>query len=119
MIRRRKEPNERPPQDHSYRCSTCALNYWDAGVCRVCKGTLSPISNQPPTEDLEYHIALALGETPDADDKVYGWRVRQLVFAGAPYKVAEEIALDREIDLHKAVDLFQKAGPKLAEAILL
>jgi hypothetical protein len=119
VIRRRKPDRERQPQDHSWRCSTCALNYWDPGTCRVCKGTLAAIAHQPPDPDIDYHVALMLGEPPEADDKVYGWRMRELVFAGAPLALAEAVADDRSIDLHRAIGIVRDAGPELAERILL
>lgn len=119
MIRRRREPGERPPQDHSYRCSTCGLNYPNPGQCHVCKGALALIANAPPTEDLEYMIALMQGQDVPADDRVYGWRMRVLVFAGAPINLAEKIAFDRSIDLHRAEHVVREAGPELAERILL
>lgn len=118
MIRRRKEKPERQPQDHSFRCSTCALNYWDPGKCQVCGGTLDAIAHQPPMDDIEYHVALLKNEPLPADDKAVGWRIEQLVKAGAPIPLAERIADDRSIDLHRAVFVVSGAGPELAEAIL-
>lgn len=53
------------------------------------------------------------------DDRVYGWRTRVLVFAGAPLHLAEKIAHDRSIDLHRAERVMKAAGPELAERILL
>lgn len=116
---RRKQPGDQPPQDHSYRCSTCALNYPYPQACAVCGGQLAPIAHQPPTEDLEYQIELMLGELPEEGDKVFGWRTQQLVQAGAPLRLAERIAAHRDIDLHRAVAVVAAAGPDLAREILL
>lgn len=115
---RRREEEERPKQDHSWRCSTCALNYPVQVTCKVCGGSTALISNQSPTEDLAYHIALMNGERPPEEDRATGWRIEQLVKAGAPIPLAERIADDRNIDLHKAVGIVAAAGPELAEAIL-
>ncbi len=121
MIRRRKNDDqpERTPQEHSYRCSTCSINYWDPGKCQVCGDPTSPISNQPPTEDIAYVVALLKGEPIPWEDRATGWRIEQLVRAGAPIALAERIAEDRRIDLHRAVTVVSGAGPTLAEAILL
>lgn len=121
MLRRKRQGDkpERAPQDHSYRCSTCALNYWDPGTCKVCKGTLSPIAHQPPDPDIDYAVALMLGEELPYEERAEGWRVEQLVRAGAPLELAERIAEDRSIDLHRAVQVVSQAPLELAEAILL
>ena len=111
--------------DRCLRCSNCGISYPASNpkTCQVeaCKGPLDPVQDKP---DADWKEKVAYMNAPEAeptmtDDKVYGWRMKQLVYAGAPVRVAEEIAADRTIDLHKAVDVFQKAGPKLAEAILL
>lgn len=122
MLRRKRQPDEdRPPQDHSFRCSIHALNYPNPGKCAVlgCSEQLAPISNAPPTADLAYHIALLSGEELPYEERAEGWRVEQLVRAGAPMDLAERIAEDRSIDLHRAVSVVSAAGPTLAEAILL
>jgi hypothetical protein len=46
------------------------------------------------------------------------WRLRQLLEAGYPLKDAERLARDKDIDLHRAVDLAQDAGLELALEIL-
>ncbi len=49
---------------------------------------------------------------------VEGWRLRTLLEAGYPLKDAERLARDKDIDLHRAVDLAQNAGLELALEIL-
>lgn len=109
--------------DKCLRCSNCGISYPYSHpvACDVCKEKLDPIQDKHDP-DWQQKVALMLAPPPEAvepEEKVYGWRVKQLVYAGAPYHVAEQIALDREIDLHKAIHLIKTAGPKLAEAILL
>jgi len=125
MIRRRRNPHEhdpdKPPQEHSFRCSIHALNFPTPGQCAVegCEERLEGIQNQPPTPDLAYHVALISGEPLPYEEKAEGWRVEQLVRAGAPIEVAERVAEDRSIDLHHAVQMFMSTTPELAERILL
>jgi hypothetical protein len=49
---------------------------------------------------------------------VESWRLRQLLQAGYPLRDAERLARDKDVDLHRAVDLAQDAGLKLALEIL-
>ncbi len=46
------------------------------------------------------------------------WRLRQLLEAGYPLRDAERLARDKDVDLHRAVDLAQNAGLELALQIL-
>ena len=52
-------------------------------------------------------------------ERVYGWRMRVLIFAGCPVPTAERIAGDTSIDLHYAESLLRRTGAELAERILL
>lgn len=53
-------------------------------------------------------------------DRVEGWRLRELIAAGYPVVVAERIARDLTVDLHKAVELLRRGcPPELAARILL
>lgn len=67
-------------------------------------------SNEPPKE--EQHIVAG-------PEKHILWRQQQLQRAGFDEVQAALIAGARHIDLHKAMDLAEKAGPELATKILL
>lgn len=111
--------------DRCLRCSNCGISYpaSNARQCLVesCKGQLDAIQDKPDP-DWKEKVALMNApppELPSTDEKVYGWRMHQLVaVAGAPITLAERIAADRSIDLHYAMSVFQNR-PDLAEAILL
>lgn len=69
-------------------------------------------ANEPPKKEEEHHIEVG-------PSKHILWRQEQLLAAGFDEVQAALIAGARQIDLHKAVDLAQKAGPELATKILL
>jgi hypothetical protein len=53
-------------------------------------------------------------------DRVDAWRLRFLLDAGYPLHLAERMARDRDVDLHKAAKLLaQGCKPELAAEILL
>lgn len=108
--------------NHSFRCSTCSLNYPNAGLCKVCGSNTHLKAGTPPDEDLEEKVKLLTAETPvrlDEEHKITTWRAQQLVLAGCPATYALAFAKDREIDLHKAVKIFQGTSVELALEILL
>lgn len=76
-----------------------------ASIFRASSG-----ANEPPKE--EQHIITG-------PEKHILWRQEQLQRAGFDEVQAALIAGDRRIDLHKAMDLAEKAGPELATKILL
>lgn len=47
------------------------------------------------------------------------WRYRQLVNAGFGEVEAADMALRRDVDLHRAVDLAGRCGPEMAYRILV
>jgi hypothetical protein len=53
------------------------------------------------------------------DQNVLGWRREQLLAAGFPYDHAHALAVDSEVDLHKAIELAASAGHWLAYRILV
>lgn len=76
-----------------------------ANIFRASSG-----ANEPPKE--EQHIVTG-------PEKHILWRQEQLLSAGFDEVQAALIAGARYIDLHKAMDLAEKAGPELATKILL
>lgn len=102
----------------SHRCSTCALNYRSSGKCRVCGGDLSFVAFQSPDDDLEDKIASMTTEEAQKADITYGWRMEQMVLAGAPMWLAKRLAKDPTVDLHRAVSVLRNS-PIAAERILL
>lgn len=52
------------------------------------------------------------------DQNVLGWRREQLLAAGYPYDHAHSLAVDSDVDLHRARDLAADAGHWLAWRIL-
>lgn len=57
---------------------------------------------------------------PDEREKVEDWRLKCLLDAGYPSELAEQIASDHLIDLHRACDMVEHKGcsPELAVRIL-
>jgi hypothetical protein len=54
------------------------------------------------------------------DERVVNWRIEELLRAGYEEFDALDLALDRHVDLHRAVDLVRSGcPPKLAVQILL
>lgn len=47
-------------------------------------------------------------------DKTVNWRFEQLVIAGYDFALAEELANNRRIDLHRAIDLADEVGAEAA-----
>lgn len=47
-------------------------------------------------------------------DKIINWRFEQLVAAGYSLVHAEELANDRRLDLHQAIDMAKEHGPEAA-----
>lgn len=73
-----------------------------------------------PDSDWQEKVRLAKASPPEESfDTIFGWRMKQLVFAGAPFDLAEKLANEAGIDLHRAVNLIKDAGPSLTEEILL
>lgn len=75
-----------------------------ASIFRASSGANEPPKEEPVVPKPEKHIL---------------WRQQQLQRAGFDEVQAALIAGDRRIDLHKAMDLAEKAGPELATKILL
>lgn len=106
------------------RCSRCGISYPNQFLhqkCSVC-GEKTNVIMDAPDDDWQKKVALAnkhLSESVEIKpDKVEVWRTEQLVAAGFLNGSAAEIAANQQIDLHKAVELAQKAGPELAYRIL-
>ncbi len=54
------------------------------------------------------------------DERVVNWRIEELLRAGYDEFDALDLALERHVDLHRAVDLVRRGCPaKLAAQILL
>jgi hypothetical protein len=61
---------------------------------------------------------MAMAEAPTFEDPVPRWRFDQLIRAGFAPMIAEELAARKDIDLHRATELAQDAGPELAYRIV-
>jgi hypothetical protein len=58
-------------------------------------------------------------EQPERE-RVYSWRIRVLLDAGYPARLAEQLALREDVDLHRAVELAEQGCPyRTAAEILL
>jgi hypothetical protein len=55
----------------------------------------------------------------DEEERVVWWRQERLVEAGFEVGAAWWLALDPEVDLHRAVELAAVAGPEVAFRILV
>jgi hypothetical protein len=64
------------------------------------------------------HVPEPLRRTEIIGLDVEGWRLRALLEAGYSLRDAERLARDKDVDLHRAVDLAQDAGLELALEIL-
>lgn len=103
------------------RCSDCGISYPNSNLyilCRHCRQATSLLTNVDPDPDWEY--AVALKGMPDRvrDENSYWWRAEELYRAGLPYEQAMLLAGHRDVDLHEAIELIEKAGPRLAYDIL-
>lgn len=67
-----------------------------------------PVFDPAPEEEQKYEVLDSVGK----------WRFDKLVAAGYGETQALWLALDRSIDLHKAVDLAKAAGPQMAFQII-
>lgn len=55
-----------------------------------------------------------------SDDSVRDWRLKELLEAGYPTEIAEQIADRHDVDLHEAIRLVaHECPPRLAAEILL
>jgi hypothetical protein len=54
---------------------------------------------------------IADASRPDPAAKVLGWRIEQLLAAGFDSDAAFVLALDRNVDLHEAIDLVGRGCP--------
>ncbi len=57
-------------------------------------------------------------EEPESIDTVEAWRFDQLVTAGYPVELAQDLARNPRVDLHYAVELAGRTTPDLAYQIL-
>lgn len=73
------------------------------------QGVPTPDSQPEPQADSGWRLM----------DEVENWRFSQLIFAGYPEHQAFRLAMERYVDLHKAVALVRSAGPELAYEILV
>ena len=105
------------------RCSVCGINYPHSAanaICKVCGEKCHLQGYAVPDKDWEERVALAKVKPEDvaSDDRLYKWRFDRLVEAGFSLGSAAEMALKREIDLHRACELARTAGPELAYRIV-
>ncbi len=108
------------------RCSTCAIDYpLHYHKCLVCDGDTAYIYNVNASASWQDDVKLARAQpAPSFDDeKVVNWRLQLLLEAGADPESADALARAQHddggyVDLHRAADLVQRAGPALAVAIL-
>lgn len=101
----------------SQSCPKCLIRYppKEYDHCPVCAGAL--VNNPyPPSDGWERMVAKLRGD--DLDDPVVKWRFGQLLRAGQSPMQAESLAWRRDVDLHRAVSITEKAGPDLAFQIL-
>jgi hypothetical protein len=57
---------------------------------------------------------------PNEAEQVHAWRLEQLLTAGYPIPIAEQLARSGRVELHQALDLLDKGcSPQLAGEILL
>jgi hypothetical protein len=76
------------------------------------------VQNDPPDADWAEKVRMANVEAPTFEDPVPRWRFNQLLRAGFAPMIAEELAARKDIDLHRATELAQDAGPELAYRIV-
>lgn len=76
-------------------------------------GPPDPRPSNPPEDEIEAAVFDAL-----LLDKVGQWRYDNLLAAGYTESQCLMLAINRTIDLHKAVDLARKAGPDRAYKII-
>ena len=98
----------------AYRCSNCNLNFSTSEACEVCGKTVwwtsARESSTPEEIDEAFRARVRDNPWSMSIDKVVNWRFEQLVAAGYDLATAEEIAMNRNIDLHDAIELAQLYG---------
>ena len=100
----------------SHRCSLCAVNYpLTRSECIRCGGPLQECPGDVSEDWANVDVAKAGTESM----KVEMWRLRQLLEAGYPVELAEQLAAAAHVDLHQAVELATRCGPETAAGILL
>jgi hypothetical protein len=105
----------------AYRCSTCGIDYpnnFTYKKCRVCGEPTSGFSNIEADPNWQDKVDLASIQPDVKPDPVVVWREEQLLSAGYSPGSSAQLADDKTLDLHKAVELAHKAGPELAYRIL-
>lgn len=106
----------------TFRCSNCAINYpyhIQFQTCHVCETTCSPFADDGPDEDWDQKVARARMVEEIFEDKTMKYRLEMMLRWGYPREDALVLAERRDVDLHRAEDLAQKAGVPLALEILL
>jgi hypothetical protein len=100
-------------------CATCDIGFpISHEVCVVCGSKLVTDFHRRTDVDWQTKVAdIKIEAAPE--DPVIKWRFGQLLRAEMPPRQALEVATRRDIDLHLACDLTQKAGFAQALAILL
>lgn len=102
------------------RCGMCDINYPNAGnyaVCFVCEEPTNQFSNVEKHENWEELVRIRKAPIPDSGDRVFEWRLGELIQAGYADDEAFFLANERHIDLHQAIELRKKTH--LAYAILV
>lgn len=65
-------------------------------------------------------VDLGLGPITEEEERVFEWRFEELARAGYADEVALVLALDRDVDLHLALELLARGcAPETAVRILL
>lgn len=127
------------PRYHSsmgtLRCSMCSIDYPHSHRfmrCRVCGEQTSYFSNVDADPDWAEDVRLKKGVDktgktgnpeldidPSLDTPDFRWRANALIAAGYDYESSLVLAARQDVDLHKAVDLAEKAGVPMALRILV
>jgi hypothetical protein len=106
------------------RCSLHGISYPPSMTeCLVCRAEGLPAKldgiQDPYDENWNDLVKAALAPPAELEDKVPKWRWSQLMSAGYSPRQSSTMALRRDIDLHQAVDLAEKAGSDVAYTILI
>lgn len=107
----------------AYRCSPCDLGFRSSDPCAVC-GKAVWWSSTARISDREAVNAAVRAMVRDnlwspSADKTVNWRFERLITAGYDVASAEEIAVNRTIDLHDAIALVKRYGAQGATLMLL